>query len=441
MSGYTLIRSFLASKVHEKQSRKTILNLQEKKFRNILKFAFKHSEFYHNLYNSNGITEDNLDTIRIDELPIVDKNIIMNNFDDVITTNHITKQDIMNFLEKSKDPNELFKNKYHVVHTSGSSGKIGVFVYSKKDWDSFFPYITRVFDFRFGRSKSVFFGAADGHYAGASFAAWTGKSLIRLFCVPLILDISKPLDNHIKKLNDFRPDILGGYFTGLKILAEQQEKGLLHLNPRNIVNCGEGIIPKDKEFIEKVFNAPMTNLYGTAECVVMGAGKNAYGGIYIMDDLCLVEIREDHALLTNLFNKTQPLIRYKINDFFVLKSDIHKKMPFTLVGSIVGRSESMIWFENNEKKMDFIHPIVIAEFYVKGLDKLQLVIKDKKSFEFLAVITDNNKEKVIKKIKEKFDKLLKEKNFTDVVYSIKVVKSLKVDKKTGKFKLIVYKDK
>jgi phenylacetate-CoA ligase len=91
--------------------------------------------------------------------------------------------------------------------------------------------------------------------------------------------------------------------------------------------------------------------------------------------------------------------------------------------------------------MDFIHPIVIAEFYVKGLDKLQLVIKDKKSFEFLAVITDNNKEKVIKKIKQKFDKLLKEKNFTDVVYSIKVVKSLKVDKKTGKFKLIVYKDK
>ena len=32
--------------------------------------------------------------------------------------------------------------------------------------------------------------------------------------------------------------------------------------------------------------------------------------------------------------------------------------------------------------MDFIHPIVIAEFFVKGLDKYQIVVHDKQFFEF-----------------------------------------------------------
>jgi len=437
MSGFTLIKSFIQCRVNEKRSREKILHLQEKKLRKMIKFAYKKSSFYRDFYSSKGISEKDLNTIKIDELPIVDKDIIMDNFDEVVTKKDISKQQLMSFLEKNKDPSKLYLNKYHVVHTSGSSGKIGVFVYSKKDWDSFFPYITRIFYFKFKKNKSAFFGAADGHFLGVSFTAWLGIGLSRFFVDSLILDITKPLALHVKKLNAFQPDILGGYFTGLKILAQEQESGALQIHPDIIVNCGEGIITKDKRYIEEIFGVSLINLYGLAECAVMGVGKNVYDGIYLMDDLALVEIKKDHALLTNLFNKTQPLIRYKINDFFEAKPDTCRKLPFTLVGNIVGRSETMLWLENNEGKMDFIHPIVIAEFYVKGLDKLQLVLKDKKSFDFLAVIPDKDKERVVKKIKEELDRILLEKNFTDVQYQVKVVDNLSVDPKTGKFKLIV----
>ncbi len=440
MSGFTIIKSYIQARASEKKSREKILQLQEKKFRKMIKFAYKNSSFYQDLYRSKGISEKDLDVIKIDDLPIVDKDVIMDNFDDVVTTQDINKQGILDFLEKSKDPNELYLNKYHVVHTSGSSGKIGVFVYSKKDWDSFFPYITRVFDFKLKKNKSVFFGAAGGHFLGASFSAWLDIGLSRFFVNSRIFDITKPLTLHIKKLNAFQPNILGGYFTGLKILAEEQEKGRLQIHPDVIVNCGEGIITKDKEYIEGVFGVSMTNLYGLAECAVMGVGKNRYDGIYLMDDLALVEIREDHALLTNLYNKTQPLIRYRINDFFEEKIDTCRQMPFTLVNNIVGRNEYMLWLENYEGKMDFIHPLVIVEFYVKGLEKFQIVVKDKKSFDFLAVITDTDKEQMVNKIREKLDKLLLEKKFTNVRYHVKVVDNLSVDPKTGKFKLIVVKN-
>jgi len=440
MSGFTIIKSYLQARASEKKSREKILQLQEKKFRKMIKFAYKNSSFYQGLYRSKGISEKDLDVVKIDDLPIVDKDVIMDNFDDVVTTQDINKQGILDFLEKSKVPNELYLNKYHVVHTSGSSGKIGVFVYSKKDWDNFFPYITRVFDFKLKKNKSVFFGAAGGHFLGASFSAWLDIGLSRFFVNSRIFDITKPLTLHIKKLNAFQPNILGGYFTGLKILAEEQEKGRLQIHPDVIVNCGEGIITKDKEYIEGVFGVSMTNLYGLAECAVMGVGKNRYDGIYLMDDLALVEIREDHALLTNLYNKTQPLIRYRINDFFEEKIDTCRQMPFTLVDNIVGRSEAMLWLENCYGEMDFVHPLVIVEFYVKGLEKFQIVVKDKKSFDFLVVIADTDKEQMVNKIREKLDKLLLEKKFTNVRYHVKVVDNLSVDPKTGKFKLIVVKN-
>ena len=91
--------------------------------------------------------------------------------------------------------------------------------------------------------------------------------------------------------------------------------------------------------------------------------------------------------------------------------------------------------------MDFIHPIVIAEFFVKGLDRLQIVVKDKNSFDFLAVISLKNKESVVVKIKEELDKLLTSKNFTNVRYQIKIVADLSVDPSTGKFKLITTKNR
>jgi len=103
MSSFTIIKSYIQARVSEKRSREKILCLQEKKFRKMIKFAYKNSSFYHDLYRSKGISERDLDVIKIDDLPVVDKDGIMDNFDDVITTQDIDKQSILDFLEKSED--------------------------------------------------------------------------------------------------------------------------------------------------------------------------------------------------------------------------------------------------------------------------------------------------------------------------------------------------
>jgi len=128
-----MIRSFFELKIHEGYSRQKILTLQDKKLRKILKYAYKNSKFYHDLYASNGIDEKDLDTIELEKIPTIDKNILMQHFNDVLTVDDLTKKELLEFIDESKNPNDLFKNKYHVIHTSGSSGKVGIFVYTKKE--------------------------------------------------------------------------------------------------------------------------------------------------------------------------------------------------------------------------------------------------------------------------------------------------------------------
>ena len=74
---------------------------------------------------------------------------------------------------------------------------------------------------------------------------------------------------------------------------------------------------------------------------------------------------------------------------------------------------------------------------MKGLDKLQIAITSKTSFEFRAVITSDDKKRVLDEIKKKLEKILHDKQFSNVTYEIKEYKSLDPDEKTRKFSLIV----
>jgi phenylacetate-CoA ligase len=432
-----MIRGFLTLKIHERNSREKILRIQDKKFRKILKFAYKNSKFYHDLYKSKGISEEELDNIPVEKIPVVDKETLMENFDDVLTVDDVSKKEVLSFLDESKHPNDLLKNKYHVIHSSGSSGKLGLFLYSKKEWDSIYPYITKAYDFNFRKNRSVFIGAAGGHFAGASFSSWGGKGIPGLFNEPLILNVNEPIDQIIKKLNDFKPTILGGYFNALKILAQKKEQGLLKIDPKIVVNCGEGLNPKDKEFIVNVFDASMSNLYSFAECIVLGFGKEEYDGIYLFDDLAKIEFKKDHIIVTNLYNKTEPIIRYRIDDYISPKKDKKNKYPFTLVNEIIGRAEFIIWFKNEDGNKDFIHPLIFTDFFVKGLDKHQIVITGESSFIFKAAIKSDEKKRVLKEIDKKLEKILLDKNFSNVEYQIKEVDEIPVNPKTGKYKLVI----
>ncbi|MCF8009085.1 MAG: hypothetical protein K9K32_04910 [Halanaerobiales bacterium] len=285
--------------------------------------------------------------------------------------------------------------------------------------------------------KYAFIGAVDGHYAGVSYFLSPIDKFEGLFYKDiLIIDINYPLKSYINKLNKFQPDIISGYPSALNILLDYQENDQLDISPEHIICGGEPLLTSIINRIKNLWNLTPYNYYGTSESILMGVGIGN-NDIYIFDDLVIIEIKDKKILLTNLYNYTEPLIRYEINDLISESNKENHKYQFKHINNISGRSEDLLWLKNNQNKFDFIHPIVIVEIHLKGVKKYQLIKLTDERIKIKVVKQKNADKKEIKNdIKDKIATILNKKDMTNVKLDIKFVNEIKNDPVTGKYKLI-----
>jgi len=420
------------------KERHTILKQREKRLRRLLKHAFHHSDFYGKYYADHGISSADLEHMDINHFPVIDKKLMMDHFDEFVVPGELTRDRVEDFLESYPAPDTALNNKYRVIHTSGTSGEVGYFLYNNREWDFIKAISLRIFP-HFGlKSKNyIFIGAADGHYAGVSlFLSPLHSPEAFVYREYLVLDINYPVDQYIDKVNRVNPDVVTGYSTGIGMLAELQKSGKLSVSPKAVVCGGEPITPETKELIHDTWECELINYYAASESLIMGVERMDLEGFYLFDDVNYIEFRDDHILLTNLYNYTQPLIRYRMNDVLVPEGE-GGIWPFTRIKHVIGRQEELLWFVNQNGKFDFIHPIVIVEFYVRGLEKYQVIKKGNTSFTFKAVISQQfDKDQVVKKIDKRLREILQKKKMLNVDYRVEVVSDIPRDMKTGKYNLI-----
>lgn len=109
-------------------------DLQNKKLRAMLHYAWEHSDFYRRSYKKAGISENELDTLPLSAFPSIDKSILMEHFDELVTVSQLRQEDLRKFdadVEASRKP---YLDKYHVVHSSGSTGTPCYFLYDEAAW-------------------------------------------------------------------------------------------------------------------------------------------------------------------------------------------------------------------------------------------------------------------------------------------------------------------
>lgn len=131
------------AKRNVKKSTAQIKKLQRKKLRKMLKFAYEHSAYYRRMFNVSGITAKNINAVPLEEFPTIDKQTLLSHFDEIVTVSDITQNDLRRFDESAEKDRRAFKGKYHVVHSSGSTGKPGYFVYDNSAWNDMLIGIIR----------------------------------------------------------------------------------------------------------------------------------------------------------------------------------------------------------------------------------------------------------------------------------------------------------
>ena len=163
------------------------------KFRRLVRHARDRSPYYRRIIQERGIDVDRCQPV---DFPLLTKTLLMRHFDEIATAPGITKQAIADFLTRSKDPTERFLGKYRVIHTSGSSGEVGYFVYSPQDWArgvAIRPRTQRMVRKRKGKFRLAYFAAIDGHYAGVTLIRSIESGIARFFVELRSFEVNSPL--------------------------------------------------------------------------------------------------------------------------------------------------------------------------------------------------------------------------------------------------------
>jgi phenylacetate-CoA ligase len=413
------------------------------KFRHLARYVRERSPYYRRIIDERKI---DVDRCVPGDFPVLTKSLLMENFDEISTARGVTKQAIADFLTRSHDPTELFLGQYRVIHTSGSSGEVGYFVYSRKDWTrgSYWgprqrpPPRKRKGKFRIG-----YYAAIDGHYAGVTMIASINRGLAKWFVDVRCFEVNSPMHEVIAGLNEYQPDFLTGYTTALKILAERQRAGELELDHLvGLGTAGEATSEADRALLEQTFGCPLVNTYGCSEHLGMGGSRPGSPNIVLTDHDLIFEFHPDHSVVTNLFNYTLPLIRYRMAD--VLRPvDSGPHAPYLVIESLVGRNELQPVFKTRDGAEDFISPHTINEVFVAGVTRFQMHLLGDEAFRFMvcldAALGAEQRAAAIKGVSDRLREILARKRMENVRFEVLAVDDLPVNPRTRKFQLIVDK--
>lgn len=449
MSIINLLTKINLVKKASKLSSAQIEQLNKAHFKSLLKHVLSNSKFYKEYYAGHGITLDNYHEVSYQDLPIIDKVLMMENYDDFVCDKLLKQKELERFIADPSNRGKKHLGKYQVIHTSGSTGRVGIFVYGQEDWNLLKALaLTRVSKAKinpFKKTRIAFIGAADGMYAGISLAGDAPK-LIYDF---LPLSINSPLEEIIEKIDAFKPDIISGYSSGSYLLAKEQKKGNINISPKRIICSADPLTNEMRRMITEVFGISPVNFYAASESIGFGAQCEQYQGIHLFNDWHNFELVDDDLkpvengrpgklIMTNLYNYTQPLIRYRMNDQLVFDDKpCSCDSPFPAIKSVAGRQEDFLWFERSDGSKDYVHPLLIVEFFVPGVEKVQVAQTAKNELLMKAVVSCEGS-KAEKGIRNRMNEILNQKKLADTVsLTIELVDDIRVDPKTGKFKLII----
>ena len=108
--------------------------LREKRLRRLLLHCWDHSAYYHDAWQQEGLTREQLRTCPLTALPAIDKQLLMANYERIVTDRRLTQEALREFAEA--DSSGLYAGEYHVVHSSGSTGTPRYFAYDRKAWEA-----------------------------------------------------------------------------------------------------------------------------------------------------------------------------------------------------------------------------------------------------------------------------------------------------------------
>jgi len=311
-------------------NREDLLNSQRGRLRDILIHAYENSDYYKQLFDGVGLDVQSDDFVSdFHRLPLLTKKVVKENYDDLIAKN-IPESD---------------------VTEASTGGSTGVPMYFLRDKECLY----------LRRGQELFFDSWMGYKIG-------------------------------KKVGYF---VAGSHFDGrisrLKYKIHFVKQNHLKVAPVKTISCtGETLYKQQRAMFEEVFNAEVFEKVGTRESGVFACECKEHKGLHIFTEGVYLElIKQDgsHAqagemgkvVITDLFNKAMPLIRYEIGDMAVSGGDELCKCgsSLPLIKNYLGRTRDIILDSNGNPRPGYLFVEIIKDLNLNAQVQVYQPVKEK----------------------------------------------------------------
>lgn len=328
--------------------REELLEYQQARLREILQHCVAKSPYYRRLIGHAGARD-----IPLSELPILTKATLMTHFDEIVVDRRLRLHDLEEHLAGERAADAIF-GEYRVVGSGGTTGRRGVVVYDQSAWEIAVAEMLRILAVQevSAQTRVVGIGAPTPlHMTNRLFAelrAGRTDELPRL-------TLTTPLAEVVEALNAYQPVAVITYPSFIRRLAEESRAGRLHIAPRKFGSVAESLTPDVRQLARETWGAAVLDGYACTEACVMGVECPHASGLHVLEDQLVLEVLDDRdravpagvvghkVLVTNLFNRTLPLIRYELSDLVaVAAGPCPCGIPHLRLASINGRREDIL---------------------------------------------------------------------------------------------------
>ncbi len=347
-------------------------NYINQKKKEIVKYHLKHNKSYQNFVGKTAVENWN-------ELPVMTKK----EFQKPLTER----------LSEGFTPATVYVNK-----TSGSSGD--PFIFAK---DKFCHALTWANNIRhFGWFGIDFNSSLQARFYGIPLDFIGNKKerikdLLSNRYRFTIFDLSDAvLEKVVLKFQNKKFDYINGYTSSIVLFAKFLQKKNIVLTTvcptlKFCIVTSEMLFDADKILLEKQFGVPVVNEYGASELDLI-AFQNPIGEWQVNSETLFVEVldeentilpngKEGRIVITSLYNKAHPFIRYDIGDVGILDEKSTPKKP--ILKKLLGRTNDVAVLPSGKKSPGLTFYYVTKSIIEDDGNVKEFVIKQTKIDTFI----------------------------------------------------------
>jgi len=379
----------------------TLRGHQEERLHSLVVHARKRSRFYRELYSHLPLH------YQLADLPVINKKVVLDHFDDLVVDQRLSLSALQQHLA-GLVRDDYFLGRYRAFSSSGTTGRIGYFVFDRREWNTVQANRRRTGSLgqrgsSTGKGKIALLLTNQLQQVSVRSALTMG--LVTRGC--RIIDYTINRSELVLQLNRMQPDQLVGYASTVAVLAQEQLAGRLNIHPREIVTGAEMLAETMIQQIQEAWSMLPKQTYGMTESPSLGFPCPVHPmEIHLCEDLTLIENVDSHnrpvpdgvvgdkILLTNLYNKTQPLIRYEISDRLLLApGPCECGVPFRRLRRCFGRTDDLLVVPGRLVDSVSVEPILLETAICRVADVLQYQIVQNANGLKIRLIVDCEEER------------------------------------------------